>query len=259
MKKLAPLTLAALALTLTACGGTTENTNATNTPTATATATNATQSPTATATPEATHTDKATKSAAEGNDYATGMTGVVKSNPTPGSVTVVTGDQPVVTPNPEHNATNATNDDKSKLENQLKTLDGSPVISGSSVVIPKRTYDIQPAESREANGVLDQSKYAEVVIIDDVQPGNPEYAIVAAQIKGNEADIKANGPRPISSNSAWQALNNNDSTRIQGFSKYEPNAVYTGKDILVLHIKQANHGAYAKGGATPVATPAPSN
>lgn len=172
MKKLAPLTLAALALTLTACGGTAENANATNTATATATTT-ATQSPTATTTPEATHSDKATKSAAEGNDYATGMTGVVKSDPTPGSVTVVTGDQPVVTPNPEHTATKATNDDKSKLENQLKTLDGSPVISGNSVVIPKRTYDIQPAESREANGVLDQSKYAEVVIIDDVQPGNP--------------------------------------------------------------------------------------
>lgn len=258
MKKLAPLTLAALALTLTACGGTTENTNATNAPTATATAT-ATQSPTATTTPEATHSAEAAKPTAEGNDYATGMTGVVKSDPTPGSVTVVTGDQPVVTPNPEHTATKATNDDKSKLENQLKTLDGSPVISGNSVVIPKRTYDIQPAESREANGVLDQSKYAEIVIIDDVQPGNPEYAIVSAQIKGNEADIKANGPRPISSNSARQALNNNDSTRIQGFSKYEPNAVYTGKDILVLHIKQANHGAYAKGGATPVPTPAPSN
>ena len=258
MKKLAPLTLAALALTLTACGGTAENTNTTNTPTATATTT-ATQSPTATATPEATHSAEAAKPTAEGNDYATGMTGVVKSDPTPGSVTVVTGDKPVVAPNPEHTATTATNDDKSKLENQLKTLDGSPVISGNSVVIPKRTYDIQPAESREANGVLDQSKYAEIVIIDDVQPGNPEYAIVSAQIRGNEADIKANGPRPISSNSAWQALKNNDSTRIQGFSKYEPNAVYTGKDILVLHIKQANHGAYAKGGATPVPTPAPSS
>ena len=257
MKKTTPLTFALLALTLTACGGAAENANTTSVSStsvsATATPTQTTSAPSETATPKPSQ-EQATQPAAEGNDHA----GVVKSDPTPGSVTVVTSDKPVVSPNPEHTEP-ATTDDKTKLENTLKALEGAPIISGNSRVIPKRTYDIQPAESREANGILDQSKYAEVVIIDDVQPGNPEYAIVAAQIRGNEADVKANGLRVISANSARQALDNNDSTRIQGFSKYNPNAIYTGKDILVLHIKQSNHGAYVKGGATPVATPTPSN
>lgn len=251
----------ALTATLAGCGAdTASNTNATATPTATTTVT-ATETPTATATAPTSvepSRDADKPNLAQGNDYATGMNGVTETKP--GNITTVTGDisahstgnnesENPVTPNPEHTKP-ATDEDKSKLQEIIKNLEGSPVISaGSYDIHPNLKYPIKPANSKEENGELSADKYAEVVILDDVADGGEEYAVVAPQIKGNEHDIKQNGFRPISIEAARQALKNNHNTRIQGFLHYEPNATYTGKQTLTLHIKQSNHGAYAKAGA----------
>lgn len=251
----------ALTVTLAGCGtDATSNTNATSSPTATA---SATPSETTTSTPTAPASVEPSRDAnkpnlAQGNDYATGMNGVTDTKP--GNITTVTGDisahstgnneaENPVTPNPEHTKP-ATDEDKAKLQEIIKNLEGAPIISaGSYDIHPNLKYPIKPANSKEENGELSANKYAEVVILDDVADGGEEYAVVAPQIKGNEHDIKQNGFRPISIEAARQALQNNHNTRIQGFLHYEPNATYTGKQTLTLHIKQSNHGAYAKAGA----------
>lgn len=261
MKKILPLTLLALTITLSSCGAnTTDNANATTTPTATASA-SPTETPTATATAPTSvepSRDADKPNLAQGNDYATGMNGVTETKP--GNITTVTGDisphstgnteaENPVTPNPEHTKP-ATDEDKSKLQEIIKNLEGAPVISaGSYDIHPNLKYPIKPANSKEENGELSADKYAEVVVLDDVADGGEEYAVVAPQIKGNEHDIKQNGFRPINTEAARQALQNDHNTRIQGFLHYEPNATYTGKQTLTLHIKQSNHGAYAKAGA----------
>ena len=257
MKKLLPLTLLALTVSLAGCGAeATNNTNATATPTATASAT-PTSTPTAPTSVEPSR-DADKPNLAQGNDYATGMNGVTETKP--GNITTVTRDiaphstgnteaESPVTPNPEHTKP-ATDEDKSKLQEIIKNLEGAPVISaGSYDIHPNLKYPIKPANSKEENGELTADKYAEVVVLDDVAGGGEEYAVVAPQIKGNEHDIKQNGFRPINTEAARQALQNDHNTRIQGFLHYEPNATYTGKQTLTLHIKQSNHGAYAKAGA----------
>lgn len=263
MKKPVALTLISLTLALSACSAQQDASNhTTNTPSATATAT-------ASATPTAPITVEPSKDAehperAQGNDYATGMIGTEEQ--TPGTITTVAPDTTasptsnVVVPNPDHNAV-ASDADKQKLTDMLNALEGSPVISGKNVVAqPLREYKIKPGDSKEQNGELSANKYAEIVILDDVSEGGEEYAIVSPQIKGNEADIRANGLRPVSLNTAREAIKNDYNTRIQGFLHYEPNATYTGETILVLHVKQANHGAYVKGGATAVGSaPTPTN
>lgn len=261
MKKILPLTLLALTITLSGCGAnTTDNANATATPTATASA-SATETPTSTPTAPTSvepSRDANNPNLAQGNDYATGMNGVTET--TPGKITTVTGDitphsvenetaESPVTPNPEHTKP-ATSEDKSKLQEIIKNLDGSPVISaGNYDIRPNLKYPIKPADSKQQNGELSADKYAEVVVLDDVADGGEEYAIVAPQVKGNINDIKQNGFRPINTEAAKQALQNDHNTRIQGFLHYEPNATYTGQKTLTLHIKQSNHGAYAKAGA----------
>lgn len=240
MKKPVALTLISLTLALSACSAQQDASNhATNTPSATATAS---ATPTAPITVEPSR-DAEHPERAQGNDYATSNVAVA----------------PVV-PNPDHNAV-ATDADKQKLTDMLNALEGAPVISGKNVVAqPLREYKIKPADSREQNGELSANKYAEIVILDDVSEGGEEHAVVSPQIKGNEADIRANGLRPVSLNTAREAIKNDYNTRIQGFLHYEPNATYTGETILVLHVKQANHGAYVKGGATAVdSAPAPTN
>jgi hypothetical protein len=264
MKKPLALTLLTLTVALSACAPqTASNTTDTNTPSATASAT-----PTSPVTLEASR-DAQHPEYAQGNDYATGMNGTEEQKP--GTITTIQGDvttepnnstntaeNPVV-PNPNHTG-EATDADKQKLTDIINALEGAPVISGSSVVAqPINEYKIKPADSKEQNGILSADKYAEIVILDDVAEGGEEYAVVAPQIKGNEADIRANGLRPITLNNARQAIKNNYNTRIQGFLHYEPNATYTGKTILVLHVKQANHSAYVKGGAQTVAQPAATN
>lgn len=265
MKKPVALTLISLTLALSACSAQQDASNhATNTPSATATAS---ATPTAPITVEPSR-DAEHPERAQGNDYATGMIGAEEQ--APGTITTVAPDTtasatsnvavaPVV-PNPDHNAV-ATDADKQKLTDMLNALEGAPVISGKNVVAqPLREYKIKPADSREQNGELSANKYAEIVILDDVSEGGEEYAVVSPQIKGNEADIRANGLRPVSLNTAREAVKNDYNTRIQGFLHYEPNATYTGETILVLHVKQANHGAYVKGGATAVdSAPAPTN
>lgn len=251
----------ALTVSLAGCGAdTTSNTNATATPTATASA-STTETLTATATAPTSvepSRDANNPNVAQGNDYATGMNGVTET--TPGKITTVTGDisghsvdnetaESPVTPNPEHTKP-ATDADKAKLQEIIKNLEGSPVISaGSYDIHPNLKYPIKPADSKEQNGELSADKYAEVVVLDDVADGGEEYAIVAPQVKGNINDIKQNGFRPINTEAARQALQNDHNARIQGFLHYEPNATYTGKQTLTLHIKQSNHGAYAKAGA----------
>lgn len=266
MKKPLALTLLTLTVALSACAPqTASNTTDTNTPSATA---SASATPTSPVTLEASR-DAQHPEYAQGNDYATGMNGTEEQKP--GTITTVQGDvttepnnsintaeNPVV-PNPNHTG-EATDADKQKLTDIINALEGAPVISGSSVVAqPINEYKIKPADSKEQNGILSADKYAEIVILDDVAEGGEEYAVVAPQIKGNEADIRANGLRPITLNNARQAIKNNYNTRIQGFLHYEPNATYTGKTILVLHVKQANHSAYVKGGAQTVAQPAATN
>lgn len=266
MKKPLALTLLTLTVALSACAPqTASNTTDTNTPSATA---SASATPTSPVTLEASR-DAQHPEYAQGNDYATGMNGAEEQKP--GIITTVQGDvttepnnstntaeNPVV-PNPNHTG-EATDADKQKLTDIINALEGAPVISGSSVVAqPINEYKIKPADSKEQNGILSADKYAEIVILDDVAEGGEEYAVVAPQIKGNEADIRANGLRPITLNNARQAIKNNYNTRIQGFLHYEPNATYTGKTILVLHVKQANHSAYVKGGAQTVAQPAATN
>ena len=266
MKKPLALTLLTLTVALSACAPqTASNTTGTNTPSATA---SASATPTSPVTLEASR-DAQHPEYAQGNDYATGMNGTEEQKP--GTITTVQGDvttepnnstntaeNPVV-PNPNHTG-EATDADKQKLTDIINALEGAPVISGSSVVAqPINEYKIKPADSKEQNGILSADKYAEIVILDDVAEGGEEYAVVAPQIKGNEADIRANGLRPITLNNARQAIKNNYNTRIQGFLHYEPNATYTGKTILVLHVKQANHSAYVKGGAQTVAQPAATN
>lgn len=251
----------ALTVSLAGCGAdTTSNTNATATPTATASA-STTETPTST--PAAPTSVEPSRDAdkpnlAQGNDYATGMNGATETKP--GNITTVTGDisahsvenetsESPVTPNPEHTKP-ATDADKAKLQEIIKNLEGSPVISaGNYDIHPNLKYPIKPADSKEQNGELSADKYAEVVVLDDVADGGEEYAIVAPQVKGNINDIKQNGFRPINTEAARQALQNDHNTRIQGFLHYEPNATYTGKQTLTLHIKQSNHGAYAKAGA----------
>lgn len=266
MKKPLALTLLTLTVALSACAPqTASNTTDTNTPSATA---SASATPTSPVTLEASR-DAQHPEYAQGNDYATGMNGTEEQKP--GTITTVQGDvttepnnsintaeNPVV-PNPNDTG-EATDADKQKLTDIINALEGAPVISGSSVVAqPINEYKIKPADSKEQNGILSADKYAEIVILDDVAEGGEEYAVVAPQIKGNEADIRANGLRPITLNNARQAIKNNYNTRIQGFLHYEPNATYTGKTILVLHVKQANHSAYVKGGAQTVAQPAATN
>lgn len=266
MKKPLALTLLTLTVALSACAPqTASNTTDTNTPSATA---SASATPTSPVTLEASR-DAQHPEYAQGNDYATGMNGTEEQKP--GTITTVQGDvttepnnstntaeNPVV-PNPNHTG-EATDADKQKLTDIINAIEGAPVISGSSVVAqPINEYKIKPADSKEQNGILSADKYAEIVILDDVAEGGEEYAVVAPQIKGNEADIRANGLRPITLNNARQAIKNNYNTRIQGFLHYEPNATYTGKTILVLHVKQANHSAYVKGGAQTVAQPAATN
>lgn len=266
MKKPLALTLLTLTVALSACAPQTSN-NASEAASPTATAT-ASATPTSPVTLEASR-DAEHPEYAQGNDYATGMNGAEEQKP--GSITTAQPDVTIephaaadavenpVVPNPNHTG-EATDADKQKLTDIINALEGAPVISGSSVVAqPINEYKIKPADSKEQNGILSADKYAEIVLLDDVAEDGEEYAVVAPQIKGNEADIRANGLRPITLNNARQAIKNNYNTRIQGFLHYEPNATYTGKTILVLHVKQANHSAYVKGGAQTVAQPAATN
>ena len=267
MKKPLALTLLTLTVALSACAPqNANNTSDTNTPSASATA-SPSATPTAPVTLEASR-DAENPEYAQGNDYTTGMNGTEEQKP--GSVTTaqpdVTIESPAanvaenpVVPNPNHTG-EATDADKQKLTDIINALEGDPIISGSNVIAqPLNEYKIKPADSKEQNGILSADKYAEIVILDDVADNGEEYAVVAPQIKGNEADIRANGLRPITLNNAREAIKNNYNTRIQGFLHYEPNATYTGKTILVLHVKQANHSAYVKGGAQTVAQPAATN
>ena len=268
MKKPLALTLLTLTVALSACAPqNANNTSDTNTPSASATA-SPSATPTAPVTLEASR-DAEHPEYAQGNDYATGMNGTEEQKP--GSITTAQPDVTIephaaanavenpVVPNPNHTG-EATDADKQKLTEIINALEGAPVISGSNVVAqPLNEYKIKPSDSKEQNGVLSADKYAEIVILDDVADGGEEYAVVAPQIKGSEADIRANGLRPITLNNAREAIKNNYNTRIQGFLHYEPNATYTGKTILVLHVKQANHSAYVKGGAQTVAQPATTN
>lgn len=265
MKKPLALSLLAVALLLSACGA--ENTNnsteaqATTSVTASASpSTTASPSPTAPVTLEPSR-DAEHPKRAQGNDYSTGMLGTEEQ--VPGTITTAQADTsaeeeakadtPVV-PNPDHNK-EATDEDKRELKQMLDNLKGAPVISAKSVVAqPRSEYKIQPATSQEANGILAKSNYSQYVILDDVAENGEEYAIIAPEIKGYEADILKNGLRPVSLETAYQAIEANFNTRIQGFKHYQPNATYTGKDVIVLHVKQKNHGEYAKAGATIVPT-----
>lgn len=268
MKKPLALTLLTLTVALSACAPqNANNTSDTNAPSASATVSSS-AAPTAPVTLEASR-DAEHPEYAQGNDYATGMNGTEEQKP--GSITTAQPDVTIephaaanavespVVPNPNHTG-EATDADKQKLTDIINALEGAPIISGSNVIAqPLNEYKIKPADSKEQNGILSADKYAEIVILDDVADNGEEYAVVAPQIKGNEADIRANGLRPITLNNAREAIKNNYNTRIQGFLHYEPNATYTGKTILVLHVKQANHSAYVKGGAQTVAQPAATN
>lgn len=258
MKKFATLTLATLTLTLSACSA--ENANTATTPTPTETATQ-TSTNTASPTPTAPVTLEPSRDAehpkrAQGNDYSTGMLGTEEQ--TPGTITTANADTPAeeeakadtpVVPNPAHNE-EATDEDKQKLKEMLDNLKTAPTISATSIVAANQTrYLIQPAPSQEENGALAKSNYSQYIIVDDVADDGQEYASVSPELKGNERDILDNGLRVISIETAYQALEANYNTRIQGFKHYQPNAAYTGNKVITLHVKQKNHGQYAKAGA----------
>ena len=167
---------------------------------------------------------------------------------TPGTITTAKADTPVV-PNPAHNE-ETTEEDRQKLKEMLDALKTAPTISATSIVAANQTrYLIQSAPSQEENGALAKSNYSQYIIVDDVADDGQEYASVSPELKGNERDILDNGLRVISIETAYQALEANYNTRIQGFKHYQPNAAYTGNKVIILHVKQKNHGQYAKAGA----------